>query len=116
MLAEAVAAVDGPVSTREERDFGALAALCAGDGVHFAGPVTTAVTVGGAIAAAPAGTPVRATAGTALGFVCVALFGVVLLIVRSERERAVAVHTGQGLVLITHDGLLSIEFGKGPTI
>src|SRR3972149_447873 len=96
-LAEAVAAVDGPGPGREERYLGVLAAL----GTHGRVHLTPAAAVSAA-AVAPAGTPAGATEGAALGLVGVALFGVVLLVVRAERELLAAVLTCECPVFVAH--------------
>src|SRR6266545_7515568 len=98
LLAKAVAAVDGPVPARAEGYLCVLTALSADGVVHFAlAAVATAAAVAAAavatVVAAAAGAPVLAAGRAALGLVCVALFAVVLLVVRAERERLVAVET-----------------------
>jgi len=111
-----------------------LAALRADDVVHFApaavttaaavataaiaAAVTTAAVAASVTAAATAAVATGLAAGrAALGLVSVALLGVVPLVVRAERERLIAVQTGECSVLIAHnDGLLSLVLGKGPAI
>src|SRR5439155_7306360 len=106
LLAEAVAAVDGPVAAGQKRHLCLLAALGAGYRVHFALPATVAATAVSAVTVpatvASAGTAVGAATGTALRLVRVALFGVVLLVFAAKRERSAAVLTGKCLVLIAY--------------
>src|SRR3989304_8446608 len=71
LLAEAVAAIDGPGPSREERYLGVLAAL----GTHGRVHLTPSAAVSAA-AVASAGAPAGGTGGTAVGLVGVALFGV----------------------------------------
>ena len=84
LAAEAVAAVDGPVSAREERHFCVFAALGADGRVHLAPAVASASAATLALAGCSA---IRA----ALGLVRVAFVGVVLLVVSAECELGTAV-------------------------
>src|SRR3970282_1402243 len=97
LLAAAVAATAGADPSREDRALGVVAALGTHGGVHL----TPSAAVSAA-AVASAGAPAGATEGTALGLVGVALFGVVLLVVRAERELLAAVLTCECPVFVAH--------------
>ena len=78
---EAVAAVDWAVAPGHERHGGVLAAFGANSGVHF--PRASIITT--TTAATTALRALRLTAGrAALGLVCVALVGVVRLVISAE--------------------------------
>ena len=89
LSAEAIAAVDGPVSAWKKRHFSLFTALGTGCRVHL----TTAV-ASAAAAAATLALPCRSATRAALGLVCVALVSVVLLIVRAKDELGTAVLAG----------------------
>jgi hypothetical protein len=99
LLPEAVATVHWAILTGLERDFCILATLGADGGVHLSrGP-----TIAAAETAVTAFVAARLTAGrTALGFVGVALFGVIGLVVGAEGERLTAVLTGENPILVAH--------------
>jgi len=83
--------------------------------VHFA-PAAAVPSAATAAISTAAGAAIRATGGTALRLVGVALLSVILLVVGGEDEFLAAVLTDECLVLIAHDGLLSVLLGKGPII
>lgn len=105
LLAETVAAVDRTVAAWQERHFSLLAAVGASSGMHFASPAAVAP-------AATAGACLGSALGAALGFVLIALLGVVRLVVGAKRERKPAVLTGELLVGVAQDGLLSCGLAR----
>jgi hypothetical protein len=88
-----------------------LVAAGANSGVHLSTPA--AITAAAAVAAAAVGPAVLPASRAALRLVRVALLGVILLVVRAKRERLTAILARECPILITHNGLLSIEVGKG---
>ena len=106
LLAEAVAAVDGPVAARFEGYLGILTALGADDRVHFAGSATataTAVaTATAAAATAASGFLGSATRRAALGFVREPELVVTFLFSGREDEAAAALNAAQILVCEFH--------------
>jgi hypothetical protein len=97
MLGEAVPAVNRAVTSGLEGYLSLLAAVGADHRIHLAGTIATTTTT--TAASAPARLP---AGGTALGLVGEAPAGVVLLILRRERELGSALDAGQGLVCIRH--------------
>jgi len=81
--------------------------------VHLATPAAITAAAAAAVAAAAIGPAVLPARRTALRLVRVALLSVILLIVSAERERLTAILACECPILITHNGLLSIEVGKG---
>jgi len=104
LLAEAVAAVNGPVAAWSERHLRVLAALRTDGVVHLARAAAVAATaaVAAAAAAVVAGAAGLPTVRAALGLVGVTLFAMVLLVVRAKRERPATVYTRKGPVLKAH--------------
>jgi hypothetical protein len=91
---EAIAAVDGTVAPRLERNLRLLAAGGAGGGIHD--PLTPR-----AASTGPFGAPRRATTGTALG-VAVPPSSKELLVFGRKRELLPAVLTGKGTIFERH--------------
>jgi hypothetical protein len=90
MLGEAVAAVDGPVLGRLERDLAGVAAVGAGRVVHLAGTAAAVATAASVAASSiatssSAAAPGLPTGRATLGFLVFAL-RVELLVVRAEDE------------------------------
>ncbi len=103
LFGEAVAAVDGPVLSRQERNLGLSPTVGANGVVHRSGVAPTTPAIASATVAAPALAAVR----TALG-VLIATAGVELLIVSSECKLRVALDTGKCAILVSQlDDLLS---------
>src|SRR5450755_2621328 len=113
VLAEAVAAIDGAVAARLERQFRHAAAIAAGGFEHLAlraivGPAVAAPL----IALAAAGSPIGAAASLRLtrvaasratsGVVGEALLGVEVLFASRESELRIAIRARQGSIGIQH--------------
>ena len=103
--AEAIAAVDGAVTPRPERDHGIVSAFGADDGVHFTRPVlvhsATATATTTATAALFRSAYCPATAAT-LGLVAKAPGLEEFLFPNGEDELAATLHADQGLVRQCH--------------
>src|SRR6185503_19772489 len=98
-LLEAVAAVNGLVTTRLERHAGFLAAVAAGRGEHLAGAAAVSTTTAAATAC-------RAVSGATARGVLKATARVELLLSGGPDKLLATVATGQGLVCERHSGLL----------
>ncbi len=96
---EAIAAVDGPVACRHEWHRSVLAALGTDHRVHLTGasivpaPGTTAI---------PLVPSLSSTGRATLRLICVALFGVIRLVVGAKGKRLSAVHAGQRSIFVAH--------------
>jgi hypothetical protein len=84
---------------RLKRDFGLLAALGTGGGIHLAG---ASIAVAAAIISELLGSPGRTARGTPLGFIGEAFGGKELLLFGCKGESFATIGTGKGFLCVRH--------------